>query len=33
MGTHKELLERGRVYSSLYHLQFGRQKTDHAGKA
>ena len=33
MGTHKELLERGRVYSSLYHLQFGRQKADHAGKA
>jgi subfamily B ATP-binding cassette protein MsbA len=33
MGTHKELLERGQVYSSLYHLQFGREKADHAAKA
>ncbi len=33
MGTHKELLERGRVYSTLYHLQFGKEKANHAAKA
>jgi ABC-type multidrug transport system fused ATPase/permease subunit len=30
MGTHKELLERGRVYSTLYHLQFGKEKPGRA---
>ena len=31
-GTHRELLNTGRVYANLYHTQFGSDKPAHAGK-
>jgi subfamily B ATP-binding cassette protein MsbA len=32
MGTHKDLLEHGKVYASLYHTQFGSEKQNHAAE-
>lgn len=32
-GTHRELLDRGQVYASLYHTQFNLEKPEHAARS